>query len=257
LTINVNLGIDLIPAIRLSFTNSNSAMEGLTLNDWPDGTFFKGLICALDYDVSGSVLMNVHHSEHGYFDPDELEMVGRLTALDRLAGGLPGSRGADPEEDQGDVMDKLTDAQLAALYRRCVKAVGRGYLIAHASQLINQLGKETGVRDVPAETKKGSAAHLLALVVEAKAQRDGKPKPKAKKVAPAPPPPPEPEPEPESEPAPASEPADDEDDVPYEEWTKKELYDLATDREIDGRGGMNKDELIAVLEEWDAEHPEG
>lgn len=144
---------------------------------------------------------------------------------------------------------KLTDAQLAALHRRCIKAVNRGYTIAQAGQLINQLADETGVQDVPAGTRKGSEAHLLALVTEAKAQRDGKPKPKAKpKPAPAPPPPPPSEP---------SEPVDDEAEVPYEEWTKKELYDLATDREIEGRSGLDKDELIAVLEEWDAEHPEG
>jgi hypothetical protein len=147
---------------------------------------------------------------------------------------------------------KLTDAQLAALHRRCVKAVNRGYTIAQAGQLINQLADETGVQDVPAGTQKGSEAHLLALVTEAKAQRDGKPKPKAKpkpKPAPAPPPPEEPVV------------ADKDEDayIPYEEWTKKELYDLAADEDhdIEGRSGMDKDELIAALEEWDAEHGEG
>ncbi|MDH3663043.1 MAG: Rho termination factor [Alphaproteobacteria bacterium] len=33
----------------------------------------------------------------------------------------------------------------------------------------------------------------------------------------------------------------------YGQWTKKELYDRAAEREIDGRSSMNKDELIQVL----------
>jgi hypothetical protein len=137
-------------------------------------------------------------------------------------------------------MSKFTDAQLVALHRRCVTAVARGYTIAQAGQFINQLADETGVKDVPAGVQKGSAAHLLALVNEAKDQRAGK---KAKpKPAPAPKPPP------------PSEPGDEE--APYENWTKKELYDLAVERDIDGRSGMDKDELIVALEEWDEEHGE-
>ena len=34
---------------------------------------------------------------------------------------------------------------------------------------------------------------------------------------------------------------------PYEERTRDELYDLASDRDIDGRSTMPKDELIAAL----------
>lgn len=34
---------------------------------------------------------------------------------------------------------------------------------------------------------------------------------------------------------------------PYEEWTKEELYDRAQELDIEGRGDMTKDELIAAL----------
>lgn len=34
---------------------------------------------------------------------------------------------------------------------------------------------------------------------------------------------------------------------PYEDWTKDELYDLATERGISGRSGMDKSELISAL----------
>ncbi|MFN3216267.1 MAG: Rho termination factor N-terminal domain-containing protein [Acidimicrobiales bacterium] len=34
----------------------------------------------------------------------------------------------------------------------------------------------------------------------------------------------------------------------YDHWTKKDLYDLAQDLDIDGRSTMNKDELIAAIE---------
>jgi hypothetical protein len=36
--------------------------------------------------------------------------------------------------------------------------------------------------------------------------------------------------------------------VSYDHWTKKDLYDLAQDLDIDGRSSMNKDELIAAIE---------
>lgn len=34
---------------------------------------------------------------------------------------------------------------------------------------------------------------------------------------------------------------------PYEEWTRDELYDRARELDIDGRSGMDKDDLIAAL----------
>jgi hypothetical protein len=34
---------------------------------------------------------------------------------------------------------------------------------------------------------------------------------------------------------------------PYEEWTKRELYERAKELEVDGRSGMSKGELIEVL----------
>ncbi|NJO36733.1 MAG: Rho termination factor [Rhizobiales bacterium] len=34
---------------------------------------------------------------------------------------------------------------------------------------------------------------------------------------------------------------------PYEQWTKKELYDRAKDLDIHGRSAMDKDELIQAL----------
>mgnify|MGYP000262356442 CR=1 FL=1 len=34
---------------------------------------------------------------------------------------------------------------------------------------------------------------------------------------------------------------------PYEEWSKKDLYDRAQDLGIDGRADMDKDELISAL----------
>ncbi len=34
---------------------------------------------------------------------------------------------------------------------------------------------------------------------------------------------------------------------PYEEWTRDALYDRAKQLDIDGRSGMNKDELIDAL----------
>jgi hypothetical protein len=34
----------------------------------------------------------------------------------------------------------------------------------------------------------------------------------------------------------------------YEHWTKKDLYELAQDLDVDGRSSMNKDELIAAIE---------
>lgn len=34
----------------------------------------------------------------------------------------------------------------------------------------------------------------------------------------------------------------------YDHWTKKDLYDLAQDLDIEGRSSMNKDELIAAIE---------
>lgn len=42
---------------------------------------------------------------------------------------------------------------------------------------------------------------------------------------------------------------DDADRRPYEERTVKELYELAAEREISGRSGMNKAQLIDALRE--------
>lgn len=35
--------------------------------------------------------------------------------------------------------------------------------------------------------------------------------------------------------------------APYEDWTRDELYDRASELEIEGRSDMNKDELISAL----------
>lgn len=35
--------------------------------------------------------------------------------------------------------------------------------------------------------------------------------------------------------------------APYENWTRDELYDRASELDIDGRSDMNKDELIEAL----------
>lgn len=147
-------------------------------------------------------------------------------------------------------MARFTDTQLDVLRHRCIKAAQRGYAIAQIDGFINQLAEETGMKDTPKGAKKGSPEHLLGLIAEAKAQRGGKPAPKPKaepKPAPKPAPAPKPEPEPVVD-------EDDDGEVPpYDEWTKKELYDEAVEREIEGRSGMDKDELVAALEANDAE----
>jgi hypothetical protein len=101
-------------------------------------------------------------------------------------------------------MASFTDAQLEALRKQCVQAEARGYQIANINPTLNSLAEETGVKDAPEGVKKGSVSHLLALVLEAKAQLAGKPKPTAPKsaskpelVKPAPKVEPKPEPKPE------------------------------------------------------------
>lgn len=80
-------------------------------------------------------------------------------------------------------MASFTDAQLEALRKQCVQAEARGYLIANINPTLNSLAEETGIKDAPEGVKKGSVSHLLALVLEAKAQLAGKPKPAAPKPA--------------------------------------------------------------------------
>ena len=155
-------------------------------------------------------------------------------------------------------MARFTDTQLDVLRHRCIKAVQRGYAIAQIDGFINELAKETGVKSTPSGVKKGSPQHLLELVNEAKAQRAGKPAPKPKaEPKPAPKPEPKPAPKPEPKPEPAPEPevdtGDDDEVPPYKEWTKKELYDEAAERDIEGRSGMDKDELVKALEADDVE----
>lgn len=99
-------------------------------------------------------------------------------------------------------MASFTDAQLEALRKQCVQAEARGYTIANINPTLNSLAEETGVKDAPEGVKKGSVAHLLALVLEAKEQRAGKPKPKAPKA--------EPKPAPKAEPKPAPKPVEPE-----------------------------------------------
>jgi len=142
-------------------------------------------------------------------------------------------------------------SELTALRARCLRGAQRGHLIARAEHYAAALGGG----DAPRGVAKHSAGHLLALCDAALA---GKPLPKAKaaKKAAAPPPPAsepemveeEPEVEMDSEDS-----ADEDEEVPpYAEWTKKELYAEADDRDIDGRSSMNKSELVAALEADDA-----
>lgn len=150
----------------------------------------------------------------------------------------------------------LSDAQLSAFRTRCMKAAGYGHTVARANEYMAALSDEVGSK--PCEP---TAAALRDLASEALQLRAGgkkkkrKTKAKAKPAAPPPPPPPEPTDSPEA--APEVEVAPESGEVPpYPEWTKKELYAEADDRDIDGRSGMNKAELVAALEADDEAQPE-
>jgi hypothetical protein len=130
-------------------------------------------------------------------------------------------------------------SELTALRARCLRGAQRGHLIARAEHYAAALGGGNAPRGVA----KHSAGHLLALCDAALA---GKPLPKAKAAKKAAPPPPASEPEMEMD---SEDSADEDEEVPpYAEWTKKELYAEADDRDIDGRSSMSKAELVAALE---------
>ena len=110
----------------------------------------------------------------------------------------------------------LSDAELVAFQKRCLKASQKGYAVAKAELYVKALASEAGHVAPPLGTKKASAAHLHALagaVLEARTKGGKKKAPKAKEVAPEPkivaPPaavePPPPPPQVLTEPAPVSE----------------------------------------------------
>jgi hypothetical protein len=138
-------------------------------------------------------------------------------------------------------MKKFTTAELKALKDRCIRAMRKNFRIAHVDVLINMLGAETNVLDVPPNTCKGSTKHLYFLVEEALAQKAGKAKP--------------------ANPAKTAIvnvieielPGGPVDEIPYDEWEVKELYSEARARNIYGRSNMGKDELIKALYKYDEE----
>jgi hypothetical protein len=131
-----------------------------------------------------------------------------------------------PHEVKGFPMDR-------ALIRRLRTAAARGYTVANASAYAKALGGNG------TET---SAAELLELALQAKADV----------VAPAPAPVVE---EPPAEEPPAEEPPAEEEapeavaELDLSKMTKDELYEVAQERDIPGRSKMDKDELLAALQE--------
>lgn len=143
---------------------------------------------------------------------------------------------------------KLNNAELGAFRDRCHRAAIRGYGVAHADLYMAAMVDEAGDVEPPPGVAAGSAGHLAATAQATLDVRSGtKPKGKAKaatKPKAAPPPPPEPE-----EPVVV----EDEDELPYEDWDRAELYARAQDVDLSGRSNMSKDELIEALEAHDEE----
>lgn len=160
-------------------------------------------------------------------------------------------------------MTQLSNAELASLKVRCQQAARRGYAVGQAAHYARLLAAETRQGVVPAGMTNGSAEHLLYLCKKAEAQRAGK------KPAPQPVKPPAPAPQPAlvkpAEP-PKVETVEVADEVVVEEsvgeadvadlipavedlekMTKAELYDVAQEIDLDGRGDLNKADLLAAL----------
>ena len=141
----------------------------------------------------------------------------------------------------------MTSGQLSAFRTRMMKAAGKGRAVACSMDYVSVLAN-MGADASAGDAAPGSAAHLMGMADQVLSGAKPKKKAKAAPKPAAPPPAPKP-----ADPPPASEPPDSEEDEPYEAWTKKELYDEAAERDIDGRSAMDKDELIAALEASDAE----
>lgn len=137
----------------------------------------------------------------------------------------------------------MTDAQLSAFRTRMTTAAARGYGVAKATLYMADLVEEAGGGEPPAGTAMGSAAHLLSLANDALAVRAGTKK-KAKKAVARPP---SITPEVETEEAEAVWPDD---------WSKEDLYSQAQKYDIDGRSKMDRDELVAAIEEHEEANPE-
>ena len=141
----------------------------------------------------------------------------------------------------------MTDAQLSAFRTRMTTAAARGYGVAKATLYLADLVEEAGGGEPPAGTTMGSAAHLLSLANDALAVRAGTKKKgkKAKKAARHKPPSITPEVETEEAEA-----------VWPDDWSKEDMYALAQKYDIDGRSKMDRDDLIAAIEEYEEANPE-